>query len=1442
MKYSNSTILPPVTTNLQELPFNQLTWGNFEHLCLKLVEKEYTIEDCERYGVAGEEQEGIDIFARDKEGKYSTYQCKRWKKFTPSNITQIIEDFQKGKFYPKSHRFVICTSLPLNTTTLQNRIEEEKDKLAERNIQLIKWDSVQLNRILKKHPDIVGEIFGPYWQKEFNGETITETSLLLEEIKSQLKSISGNIFAINNHIDNFPDAHIERKETNEIISWIETPLSGEKTNIAVLTGKPGCGKTVIIKDILQILNEKNIPVLGLKADKDSLLQDNISMSLGFETNIRTIFNHLTKEDKTAVVLIDQIDALSQSLSTNRQQINVYTSFINQLSTIPNIRIVISCRKFDLHHDVELRQYTNKKEFSIDIFSEKELETILIRTINKKINEFPTDLIELIRTPLHLNIFCRIFTPKTPVHTIKNLQDLYRELWLLKVTNNSLSNLLYDIADRVYKDQENLCTSVKPFDNQYFLITYLKSENLIVEDKGKIQFFHQTFYDYTYARAFIERAGGEIYEFLSNKHQGLFIRSMVKQVLSYLREYNPEIYKNQINKILYSDKIRYHIKTLVTELLSYEEKPTKDDFSAISGLISHEQSLVIRFFETTISPYWFQLFYWRKNILPDLLNNSEENMVNAVGNFVVRNGAYKPELTIDILNNIHNKDLKFKLTRWFLFRTRRYDLSIVIQTYYTISTSITNNDRLHILENASGTNPEFTMKEAWPILEKALKTASLKVNKRRDQEERQLFHFCETFYKNNPTYAYFFFKEITNKLICENIREETIFYTLKQLKEDLIFSSYNPEEKNYHKFLKWMVDYLSSNIESNSEFVTSEVNNYLQSQFSTHPLIAFLVINSHPNLFQKEIYKILTNPILTKDCLKIKDLKYLYRKLIEENYLLFTENQQQNIIDFIFDFYPEHDRRPSPDYRKLRRQYPLALFYPYPKLGFSQWLLLNSVPTEVILKNQILKYRLNQLNRRYSEKHGYEKTNKKPFYGVKMAGVCGGYTSPKNYRKWKAKHWYNSFIKLEIKQHELHMDIELHATEFKETVKQNPIKYASFVTALIQNNKVHVRYQIKGLKGLMEADYDLPLIRQLYSQLMNRDLKTYHLFPFVQMGSWFIAQTKVDSDLLNYWLSLIDKPLEKEEQNYRQSTETPLLDEVHNTINTVAIDLLIKLSNNKEYQDLSFQQLKEMSTQLPIQLKLKVLSCLNEEGEFTTEELLELFLLYTTEVNSETLLISQYLFNHLLYHNFKKMQPFIEKTIQLPESSHLLGAYLLYGWLYGNEESKEYLFRLHKDFPQSIPQTIQQACETYSLIQYKEKCHFILEKYSYYTDKEIRDAYEHGFYQFTPADFKQIRPLIDAYCQHINEERAWGLYHYLLSCVKQYPLECIQIQKSISGKKIFNNSYDMKEPIELLTAAYNTINKYDDSEEIEYIMDTFDELLKNTCFHIEIDNILKDLET
>jgi hypothetical protein len=167
---SQTIVDPPIDTAIQELPLEKLPWEDFEKLCLAIVQTDFSINDCDIYGIKGQAQEGIDIFARQANGRYSSYQSKRYQEFDLNDLNKAVNYFKTKKFYNISDKLYICTSCEWSKTQVQDRFEELKTEFEKADKTLIKWDKKVLSKLLKDKPQIVFDFFGNEWVRKFNGE------------------------------------------------------------------------------------------------------------------------------------------------------------------------------------------------------------------------------------------------------------------------------------------------------------------------------------------------------------------------------------------------------------------------------------------------------------------------------------------------------------------------------------------------------------------------------------------------------------------------------------------------------------------------------------------------------------------------------------------------------------------------------------------------------------------------------------------------------------------------------------------------------------------------------------------------------------------------------------------------------------------------------------------------------------------------------------------------------------------------------------------------------------------------------------------------------------------------------------------------------------------------------------------------------------------------
>ena len=170
---------PPVQTRPALLPVGELTPENAERLFTRLLESEAHIEHASLYGLPGQAQEGIDVYARTEsslEGSatagrsFVALQSRRVKVLTAASITSAVTDFLAGDWADRCSRFYYATSSSLRDTKLDAAVRAAHDTLAEKGIEFESWGAEEVSCRLRDQPRLVDDFFGRAWVAAFCGE------------------------------------------------------------------------------------------------------------------------------------------------------------------------------------------------------------------------------------------------------------------------------------------------------------------------------------------------------------------------------------------------------------------------------------------------------------------------------------------------------------------------------------------------------------------------------------------------------------------------------------------------------------------------------------------------------------------------------------------------------------------------------------------------------------------------------------------------------------------------------------------------------------------------------------------------------------------------------------------------------------------------------------------------------------------------------------------------------------------------------------------------------------------------------------------------------------------------------------------------------------------------------------------------------------------------
>lgn len=154
--------LPVVTTN-KVLPFDKLSWEDFEKFCFQLGSKSMKCLDTSYiYGRKGQKQDGIDLyFHKDAENK--VWQIKRYAEFKQANVSDAVEVFLAGKWFGKVTEFTLCVSNYLDDVGVVDEIDKQSSVLKSKGVTFSVLNSEKLTIKAKAFPDLIETFFGKHW-------------------------------------------------------------------------------------------------------------------------------------------------------------------------------------------------------------------------------------------------------------------------------------------------------------------------------------------------------------------------------------------------------------------------------------------------------------------------------------------------------------------------------------------------------------------------------------------------------------------------------------------------------------------------------------------------------------------------------------------------------------------------------------------------------------------------------------------------------------------------------------------------------------------------------------------------------------------------------------------------------------------------------------------------------------------------------------------------------------------------------------------------------------------------------------------------------------------------------------------------------------------------------------------------------------------------------
>lgn len=359
----------------------------------------------------------------------------------------------------------------------------------------------------------------------------------------------------------------------------------------LIVGGAGSGKSTVLAGAVEKLRTSGIPVLPLRVDvlpAGILTTAELGQKLQLPESPVMVLAGIAN-GKSSMLIVDQLDALSFVAGRRSELWSLFEDLRREVERIPEMSLIVGCREFDLTHDHRMRiltaDGTGFKVVKLKPLSSEQIDEAL------RVAEIDPSTVEasfksILSTPLHLSMFLSL-APETRLG-IRRRDELFDRFWSEGERRTNLrlgrKTAWAQVLDRLtswLSENQRLSAPEYILDEFADDAKAMASEHVLILADGRYRFFHETFFDYAFARRFVAQ-GRRLCKLLVGDEQHLFRRAQVLQVLSYLREKDEPRYLRELEELLKQTKVRFHVKCATLQWLSALPDPNRREWKILNS--------------------------------------------------------------------------------------------------------------------------------------------------------------------------------------------------------------------------------------------------------------------------------------------------------------------------------------------------------------------------------------------------------------------------------------------------------------------------------------------------------------------------------------------------------------------------------------------------------------------------------------------------------------------------------------------------------------------------------------------------------------------------------------------------------------------------------------------------------------------------------------------
>ncbi|MEU9914775.1 hypothetical protein [Streptomyces sp. NPDC051001] len=396
--------------------------------------------------------------------------------------------------------------------------------------------------------------------------------------------------------------------------FIERLTDPDGSQILLCEGRAGMGKSTVVCEVVQKLQAQGWYAAAARMNTvgaDTLSAVALGRAMELVDSPAVVLANVA-DGKPSLLVVDQLDAVSTYSGRMSEVYGAVAEVLEQLRHEPMVKVLLVARTIDVEEDSRLRELAADSD-RVERIRLDELSDESVRAVLQGAGTDPASLdpetFQLLKVPLNLSVFSRL-SPTARTSSYRTLQQLYdqftrerRQAVEPKLRPRSWADITTTLVQHL-SDREILTAprlALDGFDQTD--VQLLESEGILVSETGnRIGFFHESYFDYLFARSFMS-GSVTLHDFLASSGQALFRRAQTRQILEYSDALDRNRFRSTVGQLLASEAIRPHIKDVVIAVLRQLDA-TAGDWRELDDLAWDGSLLAPKILSVLGQPSWF----------------------------------------------------------------------------------------------------------------------------------------------------------------------------------------------------------------------------------------------------------------------------------------------------------------------------------------------------------------------------------------------------------------------------------------------------------------------------------------------------------------------------------------------------------------------------------------------------------------------------------------------------------------------------------------------------------------------------------------------------------------------------------------------------------------------------------------------------------------------